>query len=79
MPKVNEKAELVQHHSTTAERDVWADADNKLIATEVTNPSSIVHDDDAPYGFCKHVWRVQANTNREAIKLYRQELKKIGG
>ncbi|MBY7854314.1 hypothetical protein KW429_11460 [Vibrio fluvialis] len=57
------------------ERDVWSDDDGNLTATEATKLASVVHDDDAPYGYCKHVWRVNAPTNRQAMKLYRQKLK----
>ncbi|MEI8659284.1 hypothetical protein [Vibrio sp. Hal054] len=59
--------------------DVWANDDGQLTATQATVPASHVHDDQAPYGFTKHVWRVDAVNGRAAMKLYREQMKQPKG
>ncbi len=53
--------------------DIWSNDDGGITATPAEIP--VVTDGDAPYGYDKHEWRVGAESKRQAMKLYRQELK----
>lgn len=53
--------------------DVWGDAHGRI--TSAPAKLIFVDDCDAPYGYCRHLQRVDASNPREALAIYRSNLK----
>lgn len=56
----------------SSEFDVWGNGDGRISATPAV--VRFVDDEDAPYGFERHLVRVTATCARAAVAAYRAEL-----